>query len=451
MRKGLLFFFTVTLVLGQSTHATMTLYKDGIALIKQPVAWQLEAGTSSINYDVLPDGIVKDSPFISLSQGKVLMQRWDAGVFNFDRHLHRFLGERIQLKIIGEKAISGILTEITPSSISIQRKREVVSISRQRVEQIITPGLLENVTYKPALTWKVQHKKGGPVRGNLVYLSKGFDWNAVYRFVLNEKSTKGQLITEAFVTNNSNLDFSKLTLQLVEGKLKQGATPEVRLLQYELKEFRSTLSPESAPLSVPSQEQLGDYHIYRIQKPVSLKGGESITTRLYDPRDVSYEKAYLFENDEQSQKEEPLLIEYRIANTKKNNLGIPLPQGKIQVFQSTKKGMIEFVGEDRIRQVPKEGTAVIISGRAFDVVGKRTVLNYDRQKKSIESTISIQIKNSMKRKVKVRVIEHIYGDWVIRDASTNYLKKDASTISFPITVKANGSQTITYTYRKEWQ
>jgi len=113
--------------------------------------------------------------------------------------------------------------------------------------------------------------------------------------------------------------------------------------------------------------------------------------------------------------------------------------------------MIEFVGEDRIRQVPKGGTAVIISGRAFDVVGKRAVLNYDRQKKSIESTISIQIKNSMKRKVKVRVIEHIYGDWVIRDASANYLKKDASTISFPITVKANDSQTITYTYRKEWQ
>ncbi|MFQ6612134.1 MAG: DUF4139 domain-containing protein [Fidelibacterota bacterium] len=446
MRKILVSLFLLSVVFGQSTHATMTLYKDDQALIKQPVAWQLEPGTSTISYNILPDGIVKDSPFISLSNGKVLMQRWDASVFNFNRHLHRFLGDKIQLKIIDEKSITGILTEITPGSISIQRKREVVSISRQRIEQIITPGLLENVTYKPALTWKVQHKKGGPVRGNLVYLSKGFDWNVVYRFVLNDADSKGQLIAEAFVTNNSSLDFLKLTLQLVEGKLKQGVIPERRPLPFKIGGARSALSP-----TAPLEEQLGDYHIYRIQKPVSIKGGESITTRLYDPKNVTYEKAYLFENNEQSQKEEPLLIEYRIANSKKNNLGIPLPQGKIQVFQSTKKGMIEFVGEDRIRQVPKGGTAVIISGRAFDVVGKRTVLNYNRQQKSVESTISIEIKNSMKIKVKVRVIEHIYGDWVVRDASVNYLKKDASTISFPVTVKGNGSQTITYTYRKEWQ
>jgi len=266
MRKGFLLLLTVNLLLGQSTHATMTLYKDGIALIKQPVAWQLEGGTSSITYDVLPDGIVKDSPFISLSQGKVLVQRWDAGVFNFNRHLHRFLGEKIQLKIIGEKAITGILTEITPGSISIQRKREVVSISRQRIEQIITPGLLENVTYKPALSWKVQHKKGGPVRGNLVYLSKGFDWNAVYRFVLSEKNTKGQLIAEAFVINNSDLDFSKLTLQLVEGKLKQGAIPEKPPRAFRVTGAPSTLSP-----AAPLEEALGDYHIYRIQKPVYPK------------------------------------------------------------------------------------------------------------------------------------------------------------------------------------
>ena len=48
------------------------------------------------------------------------------------------------------------------------------------------------------------------------------------------------------------------------------------------------------------------------------------------------------------------------------------------------------------------------------------------------------------------MIEHIYGDWVVRDASANYVKKDASTIHFPLTIPANGSQTVTYTYRKEW-
>ncbi len=79
------------------------------------------------------------------------------------------------------------------------------------------------------------------------------------------------------------------------------------------------------------------------------------------------------------------------------------------------------------------------------------VLNYNRQKKSEETSISIKVTNILPQKIKVRLIEHIFGDWVIRDASTNYRKEDASTIHFPITVSANGSQTVTYTYRKEWK
>ena len=84
------------------------------------------------------------------------------------------------------------------------------------------------------------------------------------------------------------------------------------------------------------------------------------------------------------------------------------------------------------------------------MVGKRTVLNYDRQQKSEEGSISIEVTNTLNTEIKVRLIEHIFGDWVIRDASANYRKKDASTIHIPLTITANGSQTVTYTYRKEW-
>ena len=66
------------------------------------------------------------------------------------------------------------------------------------------------------------------------------------------------------------------------------------------------------------------------------------------------------------------------------------------------------------------------SKRAFNVVGKRKVLNYDRQRKSEEGTISIEVTNTLSKDINVRIIEHIYGDWVVRDASANYRKKDAN-------------------------
>lgn len=78
-------------------------------------------------------------------------------------------------------------------------------------------------------------------------------------------------------------------------------------------------------------------------------------------------------------------------------------------------------------------------------------MNYDRQRKSEEGTISIEVTNTLSKDINVRIIEHIYGDWVVRDASENYRKKDASTIHFPIKVSGNASQTVTYTYRKEWK
>ena len=74
----------------------------------------------------------------------------------------------------------------------------------------------------------------------------------------------------------------------------------------------------------------------------------TIITRLYPSRNVSFIKTYIFENDEKSQKDEPLSVEYDIPNTSENNLGIPLPKGEIQLYQLLENGTIEFIGKDEI-------------------------------------------------------------------------------------------------------
>jgi hypothetical protein len=366
------------------------------------------------------------------------LQRLNQDVFHFSEHLHSYLGETIDVELINGTKLTGTLVEIADNSITITRKRSIISFKRNRIDYVTLSGKLENVMYKPSLTWSINpNKKFGPIRGNLIYLSRGFDWDAIYRLVIDKSGSGAEFIAEAFIKNNSNLDFSNVTLQLVEGQLKRSRSVSQPKVMYKA-------------IEAPQEDQLGDYHIYHLGGKMSINGKESITARLYAPKKVSFQKTYLFENDERSQREEPLGIEFQIANTETNNLGVPLPQGKIQLYQSSNKGAVEFVGEDEIRQVPKGATATIISGKAFDVVGKRTVLNYDQKRKSEEGSISIEVTNTLDNKIEVRLIEHIHGDWVVREASTNYRKKDASTIHFPLTIPANGSQTVTYTYRKEW-
>ena len=438
MKKIIVILTFLSLIIGQSNHATMTLYKDGFALIKQPVAWNMVLGEKIISWDLLPLGLIQDSPFLILDNASIKLQRLNQDVFHFSEHLHSYLGKTIDVELINGTSLTGTLVEIADNTITITRKRSIISFKTERIDYVTLSGKLENVMYKPSLTWSINpNKKFGPVRGSLIYLSRGFDWDAIYRLVIDKSGSGAEFIAEAFIKNNSNLDFSNVTLQLVEGKLKRSRSVSQPKVMYKAME-------------APREDQLGDYHIYHLGGKMSFDGKESITTRLYAPKKVSFQKTYLFENDERSQREEPLGIEFQIANTETNNLGVPLPQGKIQLYQSSNKGAVEFVGEDEIRQVPKGATATIISGKAFDVVGKRIVLNYDQKRKSEEGSISIKVTNTLDNKIEVRLIEHIHGDWVVRDASTDYRKKDASTIHFPLTIPANGSQTVTYTYRKEW-
>ena len=428
---------------GQSNNAIITMYKDEIALIKQPVSWTLESDQNTITWDLLPVGIIKDSPFLSLDNARVKLQRLNQDVFRFSDRLFDFLGQTIDVELINGKSMSGKLIEVNDKTITLQRRRSVISFNRERIDYINASGLMENIVYKPSLTWNVSYENRiNTINGDLIYLSKGFDWDAIYRLILDESGNEANFLAEAYIINNSNINFNNVALQLVEGKLKKNGYSNLPPIMMRAASQQDTDFTE---------DQLGDYHIYQLNESIDLLARESITTRLYPSKTISFEKTYLFENDERRQKEEPLAIEYQIANKNENNLGVPLPKGKIQLFQTSKNGTIEFVGEDEILQVPKGETATIISGRAFDVIGKRVVLNYNRQKKSEETSISIIVTNILPQKIKVRLIEHIFGDWVIRDASANYRKEDASTIHFPITIPANGSQTVTYTYRKEWK
>ena len=103
---------------------------------------------------------------------------------------------------------------------------------------------------------------------------------------------------------------------------------------------------------------------------------------------------------------------------------------------------------DRFR---KGRSTTFSSGRAFDIIGNRKVLNYDRQRKSEEAVIEIKVANARNEEVDILLVEHINGDWIIKDPSLNYQKKDASTIHFTFSVQAGETKSVYYTYRKEWK
>ena len=434
-------------VLSQSDDATLTIYKDGTALIKQPVAWSIPSGLSYITWNSLPSGIDKETPFLNISGVDILSQRFNSNIFTGTDFFSNLKGKAIQVKPKNGKLIKGVLLEISSGIITIKHSSGIITFNRNELEYLGSKyDEVDLPTFEPFLSWDLKSKSAKNIEGELVYKSNNFSWATVYRLIMKNEE-KGELIAEAVISNTSDMGFESSKIQLVEGNLNKLRSK--RNLSERAGRSFSTLQLDATKLM--DSNELGDYHIYSLNDTHDLGAKENITVRMYGPLDVGYSKKYVFENTERRQKEEPLEVQLTMENIESNGLGISLPAGKVEMYSSKPGTGLEYIGADNMGQVPKGQFTTLTSGRAFDVLGNRKVLNYDRQRKSEEAVIEIRVTNGRSEEVDVLLIEHINGDWVIKDESLNYQKKDASTIQFPLSLNAGETRSIYYTYRKEWK
>ncbi|MFQ6676562.1 MAG: DUF4139 domain-containing protein, partial [Fidelibacterota bacterium] len=376
----------------QSEHATLTLYKDGFGLVKQPLTFHVRSGRNMLRYSQLPDRLEPRSPFLSLQGAEILYQTYNLGVFDSFEFLKAHLGEKVKVKPVRGRAYKGKLLDAGGKWITVSRWGSVRVFNMDEVANIKIRGSDAVLSPRPELAWEVESPRKGDISGELVYIGGGFDWDADYRLIVSPDEKTGRLVSHAVIKNGSNLDFSLATVELVEGELRTlfrrgaprppgvGRAPGVAQV------------PEEERL-IFETEPLGDYYFYSLSGRLTLPRNQSITVPLYSERDIPFERLYLFENRERSIREEPLIVQVSFANTEENGLGMPLPGGVLQIYYSTSQGAVKFGGEDFLEQVAVQEKARVLAGRAFDVLGKRTVVNYDRKKNSEEATILLEIEN----------------------------------------------------------
>ena len=442
--KKLSILILINIIFAQtSKKANVTIYKDGTALVKQEIVWDnIPKGKSIIKYDDIPKSIQKDTPFISIENVQVLNQKFVEKIFSSNNYFSSKKGDYITVKLKNEKAVSGNLLEISSNLLTIQSKYSVRSFNRDNIEYIETKDNISAPNFSPYLQWEIKNNKAGKVKASLVYKLGNVSWDAIYRLTTNGQ-TEGELVVEGVIFNNSSKDYFNANINLVEGIINKSKPKQTN--NYSEMAMSRSVVQKNTPT------ELGDYYIYSTGSIQNFTSRENITVGIYGPLNVNYEKVYVFENFERQKKDEPLRIEYTLSNTEKDGLGIVLPAGKVDIYTNSNKGGFEFIGSDNIGQVPKGESSKIQAGYAFDITGKRKVINYDRQRKSEEAVIEVALNNSKSETASVKVVEHINGDWVIKDPSHDYIKEDASTIHFLIDVEPGKKEFITYTYRKEWK
>ena len=221
-----------------------------------------------------------------------------------------------------------------------------------------------------------------------------------------------------------------------------------------------------------AEKSFFEYHLYTLGRLTTLKDNSTKQIELFPvARNVGCEKSLVYQGQAGqylgnyggpltdrnfgNQSNSKVDVYLRFKNREDNQLGIPLPAGKVRVAkQDDADNSLEFIGEDLIDHTPKNELVQIKLGSAFDVVGERRQVDfrYDSSTKSIEEEIEIKLRNQKDEPVSVIAKENLYrwSTWNVTKKSQAFDKADARTIHFPVRIAKNGEAVIRYTVRYSW-
>ena len=424
----------------ESSKRTLTIYKDNFAVIKEPIIWNLKSGSNTASFSNISNNLLFDSPVLNIEGVQILSQTLNKNFSSTDSFLKNSIGSPIEVIPTSGSRAEGLLMDINSSSISIKTSKGLVVFQRSQLLSITLKSNSIHDKFAPEIVWELASDEDKSVNAELTYITSGFTWKPIYNLIINGDDSKATLSVNAEISNNTNINLFAINISVVEGNVPLQA--KSKSVSYQMIESRSAMDNRSA---------LGDFYIFDIGLNMKLDSMQSVQLPLMEQREITYDKKYVFQNSERDQGDEPLSVEVSFENSASNNLELPLPSGVLFLYEKDDLNSMRFIGRNSLTQLYKGGVAILDGGKAFDIIGKRRILNFDRQKNSEESTISLQILNTSDKSIKVKAVENIFGDWVIKESSSMYIKEDASTIFFPLEIEPGQSELLTYTYKKEWK
>ena len=442
MKKIILTLFFVSFVFAQaeSSNRSLTIYKDNFAVVKEPIIWNLKSGKNITSFSNISKNLLFDSPVLNIQGVEVLSQTLNKNFTSSDAFLKNSIGSPVEIIPISGSRTEGLLMDVNGSNISVKTSKGLIVFQRS---QLLSFSLKSNNVqdkFTPEIVWELASDEEKSVNAELTYITSGFSWKPIYTLTINGDDSTASLAVNAEISNNSNISLFATNVSVVEGNVPlQSSSKNV---SYQMIESRNAMD---------NRNNLGDFYIFDVGLNLKLDSMQSVQLPLMEKREINYDKKYIFENSERDQGDEPLSVEVSFENSASNNLELPLPSGTLFLYEKDDFNSMRFIGRNSLTQLYKGGVAILDGGKAFDIIGKRRILNFDRQTNSEESTISLQILNTSDKSIKVNAVETIFGDWVIKESSSMYIKEDASTIYFPLEIEPGQSELITYTYKKEWK
>jgi len=463
--------------------ATMTVYNDGFAVIREPVPLNLKAGVNEVRFTgvtafVEPESVLLRDP-TGKTQLRIQEQSYRADAASKLRLLELNEGKTIEFEEHtpqGTRRVKGRIVRaggerneqpanrVYPYPVPPSDPFEKAIIEVDGKLQFGLPGnplfpsLGDDSILRPTLFWKLAAEQPVQTTAQLSYITQHVSWHADYNAVVTEKDDgPAELSGVVTVANTSGKNFPSVSVKLVAGSVRKvQQQPQPRIMRGALSADFAGAAPEV------TERAFDEYHIYTLPRPIALR--EEETKQVEFLRSTVKLARKVFALDAQRSQPQPMTDPgqpptykvgvYRVfANSAANGLGMPLPKGRIRFHRRDDDGQLEFLGEGEIDHTPTDRPVRVMTGHAFDLFATRRRTNFRGNPQRIESeTIEIVVGNRKKEAAQVHVYERFpeRAEWRIEEKSHDFTAIDSATVDFTVDVPASGETKVTYTASYRW-
>jgi len=451
-RKNLMIFTVILMACSllysqeaERKNIAVTVYNNGFGVIKDLRSFDIKSGISQIALRDVAQLIDPTSVRIKLN-GSVMEQNYQYDLVDFYKILQKYIDKDIQL--LGEKddLIEGKLLSVAGSQIVLKKKDGgLLMIPNTSKYRFNVSSLPEGLITRPTLIWTVNSAKTGNQDVEVSYQTNGLNWHAEYVAVLDQSDKKIDLNSWVSIENNSGATYKDAKLKLVAGDVNMVETARGIRNDYAGGAIAYKMT-KAAPQF--EENPFFEYHIYDLQRPTTISQSETKQISLFEASDIKINKKYVYTsnmNTGSNPKKVDVIIEF--ANKESNNLGMPMPKGKVRLYKADKE-TIEFVGEDNINHTPKDEKVKLKIGEAFDVTAEEVQTDSKQVTNKVqEQSYKITLKNHKSENITVEVQRQLGDNWEITESSMEYKKQDARTVTYQVPVNKDGEATLTFTVR----
>ncbi len=454
----------------------LTVYNGDFAVVRETRALTLKKGLNAVRFEDVAAQIDPTSISIkSLTAPRdlrVLEQNYQYDLINPMSILAKSVGKTLRLRQLAPNGSVSWLegTLLAPPASVVADTEGRAGMVYQGLVMRLTDGRLilnpsgeitlaelpDGLIASPSLLWKLHSEAGSTREVEASYMANRINWKVDYVAVISQDESKLDLTGWVTLDNRSGATYKNASLQLMAGDVRRVQPDRPRMMA------APSMMEDSMQMAKGGgfqEESFFEYHLYTLQGTTDIRDNETKQMTLLSAPNAAVTRKLVFDAARRSFQpgrggdtaEGKLAIVLEVVNAETNNMGMPLPKGKVRVYKADASGALQFLGEDLIDHTPREETVRLYIGDAFDVVGERKRTNFTQLgERSNEETWEITIRNRKKEAATVTVTERFWGDWTISNNNLPFTKKDAQTVDFVMTLQPNAEGKVTYTVRRKW-